>query len=134
MYFLYTASPDTQCLLTAVGLTPGDSSTVHIHTQTVWGTRTKVITLSRIQSRTVTGLLTGHDTLRRHLYLLGLSNSPLCRWCEAGEETLTYVLCECEVLASRRHAYLGSFFLEPGDIKNLNSGSIRNYSKVAGVP
>ena len=32
-------------------------------------------------------------------YLLGLSNSPLCRWCEAGEETSAHVLCECEALA-----------------------------------
>jgi len=58
------------------------------------GTRAKFMTLSRIQSRVVTGLLTGHNTLRRHLYLLGLSNSPLCRWCEAGEETSAHVLCE----------------------------------------
>jgi len=92
------------------------------------------MTLSRIQSRVVTGLLTGHNTMRRHLYLLGLSNSPLCRWCEAGEETSAHVLCECEALASRRHAYLGSFFLEPGDIKNLNLGAIWNYSKAAGLP
>jgi len=74
------------------------------------------MTLSKIQSRVVAGLLTGHNTLRRHLYLLGLSNSPLCRWCGAGEETSDHVLCECEALASRRHAYLGSFFLEPEDI------------------
>jgi hypothetical protein len=40
------------------------------------GTRAKFMTLSRVQSRAVTGLLTGHNTLRRHLYLLGLSNSP----------------------------------------------------------
>jgi hypothetical protein len=33
------------------------------------GTRAKFMTLSRIQSRVVTGLLTGHNTLRRHLYL-----------------------------------------------------------------
>jgi len=56
------------------------------------GTRAKFMTLSRIQSRVVTGLLTGHNTLRRHLHLLGLSNSPLCRWCEAGEETSARVL------------------------------------------
>ena len=30
----------------------------------------------RIQSRAVTGLLTGHNTLRRHLCLLRLSNNP----------------------------------------------------------
>jgi len=92
------------------------------------------MTLSRIQSRVVTGLLTGHNTLRRHLYLLGLFDSPLCRCCGAGEETLAYVLCECEALASRRHAYLGSSFLEPGDIKNLNLGAIWNYSKAVGLP
>jgi hypothetical protein len=90
--------------------------------------------LSRIKSRAVTGLLTGHNTLRRHLYLLGLSNSPLCRWCEAGEQTSAHVLCECEALASRRHAYLGGLFLEPGDIKNLNLGAIWNCSKAAGLP
>jgi hypothetical protein len=92
------------------------------------------MTLSRIQSRVVTGLFTGHSTLRRHLYLLGLSNNPLCRWCEVGEETLAHVLCECEDLVSRRHSYLGSIFLEPGDIKNLNLGAIWNYSKAAGLP
>jgi hypothetical protein len=81
------------------------------------------MTLSRIQSRAVTGLLTEHNTLRRLLYLLGLSNRPSCRWCEAGEETSAHVLCEYEALASRRLAYLGSF-LEPGDIKNLNLGAI----------
>ena len=66
------------------------------------GTRAKLMTLIRIQSRVVTGLLTGHNTLRRHLYLLGLFSSPLCRWRGAGEETSAHVLCECEVLASRR--------------------------------
>jgi hypothetical protein len=97
------------------------------------GTRAKLMTLSRIQSRVVTGLLTGHNTLRRHLYLLGLFNSPLCRWCGAGEETSAHALCECEALASCRHAYLGSF-LEPEDIKNLNLGAIWNYSKAVGLP
>ena len=66
--------------------------------------------------------------------ILGLSNSPLCRWCEAGEETSAHVPFECEALASRRHVSLGSFFLEPGDIRNLNLGAIWNYSKAAGLP
>ena len=45
------------------------------------GTRAKFLTFNRTQSRVVTGLLTGHNTLRRHLYLLGLLDSPLCRRC-----------------------------------------------------
>jgi len=57
-----------------------------------------------------------------HIYTANF-NSTLCRWYEAREETSAHVLCECEALASRRHAYLGSF-PEPGDIKNLNLGAI----------
>jgi hypothetical protein len=98
------------------------------------GTRAKFMTLSRIQSGVVIGLLTGHNTLMRHLYILRLSNSPLCWWCEVGEETSAHVLRECEALASRRHAYMGSFTLEPGDIKNLNLGAIWNCSNAAGLP
>ena len=86
------------------------------------GTRAKFMTLSRIQSRAVTGLLTGHNTLRRHLYLLGLLDSPLCRWCEPGEETSAHVMCECEALASRRHAYLSTFFWSQGILRILTWG------------
>jgi len=38
-------------------------------------------------SRVVTGLLTGQNTLRRHLHLIGLLDSPLCKRCGAKEET-----------------------------------------------
>jgi len=40
------------------------------------GTRAKFMTFHRTQSRVVIGLLTRHNTLRRHLYLLGLLDSP----------------------------------------------------------
>ena len=92
------------------------------------------MTFNRIQCRFVTGLLMGHNTLRRHLYLLGLLDSPLCRKCRVREETLSHILCECEALASLRHVYLGSFFLEPEDIRSLELGAIWNYSKVTGLP
>jgi hypothetical protein len=73
-------------------------------------TRVKFLSFNRTQSRVVTGLLTGHNTLRRHLYLLGLLDSPLCRGCGVKKETLAHILCECEALASLRHMYLYSFF------------------------
>jgi len=76
------------------------------------------MTFNRIQSRVVTGLLTSHNTLRRHLYLLGLLDSPLCRKCRVGEEISAHILCECAALASLRDAYLGSFFLELEDIRS----------------
>ena len=74
------------------------------------GTRIKLLSFNSNQSRVVTGLLTGHNTLRRHLYLLGLLDSPLCRKCGVKEENSAHILCECYALAALRHRYLGSFF------------------------
>jgi len=82
----------------------------------------------------VTGLPTGHNTLRRHFYLLGLSDSLLCRRCGAEDETSFHILCECVALASLRHAYLGSFFLEPEDIKSISLGAIWNFGKATELP
>jgi len=74
------------------------------------GARTKAMSFNKTQSWAVIGLITGHNTLRRHLYLLGLQDSPLCRNCGVMEETSAHILCECEALDSLRHAYLDSFF------------------------
>jgi hypothetical protein len=54
-------------------------------------------------SLSYTGLLTGHNTLRRHLYIMGLSNNPTCKKCGTEEETSVHILCECEALASLIH-------------------------------
>jgi hypothetical protein len=98
------------------------------------GTRTKFLSFDRNQSRVVTGLLTGHNTLRRHLHLMGLLDSPLCRKYGVKEESSAHILCECEALAALRCRYLGSFFLEPEDIKSLSLGAIWSFSKAAGLP
>ena len=45
---------------------------------------TRLLSFHRIRSKVVTGLLTEHNTLRRHLYIMELI---LCRRCEAEEET-----------------------------------------------
>jgi hypothetical protein len=85
--------------------------------------KTRLLSFNRTQSWAVTCLRTGHNTLRRHLYLIGLINSPLCSRCAAEEETLARVLCEYEALASLRHAYLSSFFLDPEDVRSLSLGA-----------
>jgi len=74
------------------------------------GTGAQLLSFNMTQSRVVIGPLTGHVTLRRHLYIIGLSNNPTCRKCGTEEETSVHILCECEALASLRHTYLGSFF------------------------
>jgi len=73
------------------------------------GTRAKFMTFNKIQSKAVTGLRIGQNTLRRDLFLLGLLDRPLCRKCGVGDETSAHIICECEASASLRHAYLDSY-------------------------
>ena len=54
---------------------------------------------------------------------MGLSNNPACRKRGTDEETSVHILCKCEALASLRHAYQGSFFLDPEDIMNIRVGA-----------
>ena len=41
--------------------------------------------------------------------------------------------CECEALATHRHTYLGSFFLDPEDVRELSLGAIWNFIKRTGL-
>jgi hypothetical protein len=91
------------------------------------------LSFNRTQTRVVTGLLTGHNTLKRHLHIMGLCNDPMCRKCGTEEETSVHILCECEALASHRHAYLGCSFLDPEDIRELGVGATWNFAKGTGL-
>jgi len=64
---------------------------------------------------------------------MGLCSDPMCRKCGTEEETSVHILCECEALASIRHVYLGSLFLDPDDIRELGMGAIWNFAKGTGL-
>jgi hypothetical protein len=51
------------------------------------GAKARFLSFNRTKSRSVTGLLTGRNTLRRRVHLTGLSDSPLCSRCGAEDET-----------------------------------------------
>jgi hypothetical protein len=90
---------------------------------------TQKLSFNGTQCRVVIDLL----TLRRHLHIMGQCNDPICRKCGTEEETSVHILCECEVLVSLRHAYLGSFFLDPEDIRELGMRAIWNFAKGTGL-
>jgi hypothetical protein len=54
-------------------------------------TRARLLSFNRTHSRVDIGLLTGHNTLRRRLYIMGLSNNPTCRKCGTEEETSVHI-------------------------------------------
>jgi len=98
-------------------------------------TKARLLSFNRTQSRVVTDYLTGHNTLRIHLYVMGLSSHPACRTSgkPTESETSAHVLCACEALASFRRAHLGSFYLDPEDIMSLSTGTIWNFGKETGL-
>jgi hypothetical protein len=96
-------------------------------------TGARLLSFNRTQTRVVTGLLTGHNTLRRHLHIMGLCNDPMCRKCGTEEDTSVHVLCECEALATLRHVCLSSFFLDPEDMQELGVGAVWNFAKGTGL-
>ena len=91
-----------------------------------------LLSLNKTQTKVVIGLLTGHNTLRRHLCIMGLDNDPMCR-CGSKELNSVHILCECKALASLRYTYLGSFFLDPDDIKKLGVGAIWRFGNATGL-
>jgi len=96
--------------------------------------KTRLPSFNKTQYRVVTGLLSGHNTLRRHLYIMGLIDSLWGRRSVAEEQNSDHVLCECEFLASLRHTYLVSLFLDPEDVKRLTLWAIWNCRKSNRVP
>jgi hypothetical protein len=95
-------------------------------------TGARLLSFDRTQSRAVTGLLTGHNTFRRRLHKMQRCDSRIYRKCGTGEESSDHILCECEALGSLRHKHLGSFFLDPEDIRLLGVGAIWNFAKGTG--
>jgi hypothetical protein len=87
-------------------------------------TEARLLSINRTKSSVITGLLTRHNTLRRHPYVMGLCDNHTCMKCGTEEETSVHILHECETSASLRHGYLSSFFLDPEDIMNLSIGAI----------
>jgi hypothetical protein len=87
----------------------------------------QLIKLSRNNLRMVTGILTGHCNLNKHMFIIGITDSPLCRACRETDETVTHVLLECNAVAQHRAAHLGT----PVDLREVmrNAKALCGYLK-----
>lgn len=68
----------------------------------------KLTSLKRDKLRQIVEIVTGHCQLNKHLFTLGITDSPLCRGCMSKEETPAHVLLECESVAPQRAEHLGT--------------------------
>jgi ribonuclease HI len=80
----------------------------------------------------LTGILTGHCRLKRHLALLGIENSPICPGCGEGEETSFHFLAECEALGRQRYSTFGSERLEAAQLKSIGWTDILSFMRRSG--
>ncbi|KAG5895351.1 hypothetical protein JTB14_003148 [Gonioctena quinquepunctata] len=94
----------------------------------------EILSLDRRDIKTVTGLLTGHNHLNRHMELIGITDDPLCRWCLEDDETSSHILTECPALVHQREINLGSIILNPEDVKEIQLRKLLNFVKEIGTP
>jgi hypothetical protein len=94
------------------------------------GAKAMFLSCNTTQSRAVTGLLTGHNTLKRHLHLLGLSVH-----CVGVEQRMKPrpIMFVSVKLWFHSDVYLNSC-LEPEDTKTISLGAIWNFPKATGLP
>ncbi|XP_011698268.1 PREDICTED: uncharacterized protein LOC105456144 [Wasmannia auropunctata] len=75
--------------------------------------------LRRREARLAVQIYTGHGFTNYHMHRLGRCDTPVCRKCGFGEETSLHVLCKCPAYAGNRRLLLGSEFLEPKQVWQL---------------
>ena len=61
----------------------------------------------RPQLRKLVGLITGHNTLNKHLFTIGGTDSPI-RACMEAEETTKHILLDCKQVEVYRTKHLGT--------------------------
>ena len=93
----------------------------------------EALMLSRNNLRTVTGILTGHCHLNKHLHRLGISNNALCSKCKKVEETAAHILCKCEAVALSRYKYFGLASMSPKDFTDISLSKILDYVNSLGI-
>ena len=60
----------------------------------------------------VTQIITGHNTLNRHLAIMKIKEDPKCSKCNEGPETIEHLIKNCPFYMQKRFEKLGEYFLE----------------------
>lgn len=69
-----------------------------------------LLPMKRNDLRMMTGVLTGHFHLNRHLEMIGIKTDSECRWCLEEEETSKHAPTNCLALTAVKENISGSMF------------------------
>ena len=83
--------------------------------------------LSRNEMRILTQVTTGHSCLKRHMFIMGMANSPDCELC-GMEQTPIHIVTTCPVLCGQRIQAFNRPLLETDMIRQFNPGRIVRYA------
>lgn len=80
----------------------------------------QLLNLPRNKLRAITGFLTGHCRLNKHLKVIGLREDAECRFCKSSDETPLHLLLDCMALMGHRRKTTGHFILNTRQAKKLD--------------
>ena len=87
----------------------------------------KLLSLSKKDLKTYTGLVTGHCPCGYYLKLIGRLDDDRCRFCLLEIENAQHLLCECVAIFNKRRKFLDKGLLEPWEIWVCSPFKVLNF-------
>ena len=91
-----------------------------------------IFTKSKSRIRRAVQLLTGHNNLNRHRFLMKMEESPKCTMCGEGEETSEHYIAKCPAYARQRLVHLGRAILKQSELAGLRLRDIMKFTRETG--
>ena len=90
--------------------------------------RKELLMYKKPELRLITGIITGHNTLNRHLNQIGLKTTPECDKC-GKPETARHFIAECPALCMTRIGLWGKHTIDQDGLPELGLNSVMKYIK-----
>ena len=87
---------------------------------------------TRKMARTAIQLMTGHNNLQRHRFLMKMEETPTCEQCGLDEETAEHFLTECPAFWEERLKVWGCRTLNQDDLAHLRVQDLQRFANATG--
>jgi len=87
--------------------------------------------LSRKHLRILTGLLTGHVALNRHLTVMKIHTDPMCHKCGEEEETADHFFSKCDAIMMVRYSIFGSCLMQVSELQQVQPHTLLTFARAS---
>jgi len=98
--------------------------------------RAPALLQSRQSLRFLTGIITGHTGVRKHLHAMGVATSPLCDCSDDHNEviqTAVHIIAECPIHLAARLLHFQQATIPADEVKLLRYKSLLSFSMAVGI-